>query len=375
MKKPKKQIFIFNEYYDPAFKAGGPIKSLKLLNEKLSKKYSVKIFTSSYDIDMTKTTSPNDKKNNIKRFKNSFDLMNFMIGNFIFKKLYTNLYFNSFFNLRYTILPLIFFNFFVKKTKIIIAPRGELFESEIKKKKIKKILYILFFKIFLKKEKIFHVTSLEEKSAIKKIFPYNKIEFLPNLINNQIKIKDFKIYPFDKRAKFIYFSRISIKKNLLETIKILDKSKLSIDLDIYGPIEDLEYWHKIKYTSQNIQKYNNKLKINYKGSIKYNKYKILNRYNFFILLSDSENFGHVIFEAIQSKCIPIITKNSSWAQLQTLGCGLLLKKNDRFAPIKIKNFIFKVRKKPKVVENKLEQIIKNNYFKQYKINYKELFDN
>jgi hypothetical protein len=375
MKKLKKQIFIFNEYYEPAFKAGGPIKSLKLLNERLIKRYAVKIFTSSYDIDKTKITSPNDKKNNVKRFRSSLELMNFMIGNFIFKKLNTNLYFNSFFNLRYTILPLIFFKFFVKKTKIILAPRGELFESEIKKKKIKKILYILFFKIFLKKETIFHVTSLEEKSTIKKIFPHNKIEFLPNLINNQIKINDFKICPFNKRAKFIYFSRISIKKNLLETIKILDKSKLPIDLDIYGPIEDLEYWHKVKCTFQNIKNFNNKLKINYRGSIRYKKYKILNRYNFFILLSDSENFGHVIFEAIQSKCVPIITKNSSWTQLKTLGCGLLLKKNDRFAPKKIKNFIFKVKKKPKVVENKLKQVIKNNYFKQYKINYKELFDN
>ena len=75
--------------------------------------------------------SNRDKKNNVKRFRSSLELMNFMIGNFIFKKLNTNLYFNSFFNLRYTILPLIFFKFFVKKTKIILAPRGELFESEI----------------------------------------------------------------------------------------------------------------------------------------------------------------------------------------------------------------------------------------------------
>ena len=131
---------------------------------------------------------------------------------------------------------------------------------------------------------------------------------LPNLIDNSIKIKDFKISIFKKRIKFIYFSRVSVKKNLLETIKILDKSKLPIDLDIYGPIEDSEYWLKIKYAYHDIKSYKNKLRVNYKGSIKYNKYKILNRYNFFILLSDSENFGHVIFEAIQSKCVPIIKK-------------------------------------------------------------------
>ena len=375
MKKSKKQIFIFNEYYHPAFKAGGPIKSLKILNERLNKEYSVKIFTSSYDLDKTKTLNPSDKKNHVTRFGSSFHLINFMFINFKFRELNANLYFNSFFNLNYTILPLIFFKLFVKKIKIILAPRGELFESEIKKKKIKKIIYILFFKLFLKKEIIFHVTSLDEKNAIKKIFPTNKIELLPNLIDNSIKIKDFKISIFKKRIKFIYFSRVSVKKNLLETIKILDKSKLPIDLDIYGPIEDSEYWLKIKYAYHDIKSYKNKLRVNYKGSIKYNKYKILNRYNFFILLSDSENFGHVIFEAIQSKCVPIIKKNSNWTQLHTLGCGLFLNKNDKLASIKIKKFISKVKRKPKIVENNLEQIIKNNYFKQSKINYKKLFDN
>lgn len=375
MKKSKKQIFIFNEYYYPAYKAGGPIKSLKLLNERLRKKYSVKIFTSSYDLDKIKTISPSDKKYHIKRFSTLFDLMSFILINFKFKELNTNLYFNSFFNLRYTILPLIFFKFFVKKIKIILAPRGELFESEIKKKKIKKILYILFFKLFLKKKIIFHATSLEEKNTIKQIFPNNKTELLPNLIDNNIKVKDFKISIFNKRIKFIYFSRISVKKNLLETIEILDNLKLLIDLDIYGPIDDFEYWNKVKHKLEHIKNFNNKLRINYKGSIKNNKYEILNKYNFFILLSDSENFGHVIFEAIQSKCIPIITKNSCWTQLHTLGCGLFLNKNDKLASIKIKKFIFKVKRKPKIVEINLERIIKNNYFKQSKINYKKLFDN
>ena len=123
MKKSKKQVFIFNEYYHPAFKAGGPIRSLKLLNEILHKKYKVKIFTSSFDLDKKKTISLNDKKNHVKRFSSSFDLISFMLINFSFKELNTNLYFNSFFNLRYTILPLIFFKFFVKKNKNYISTK------------------------------------------------------------------------------------------------------------------------------------------------------------------------------------------------------------------------------------------------------------
>ena len=47
-------------------------------------------------------------------------------------------YFNSFFNLKFTILPIIFLKIFAFKYNIILAPRGELFKSEIKKKFLKK---------------------------------------------------------------------------------------------------------------------------------------------------------------------------------------------------------------------------------------------
>ena len=51
MKKTKKQILIFNQYFYPATKAGGPVKSLKLLRDLLKFKFDISIFTSSFDID------------------------------------------------------------------------------------------------------------------------------------------------------------------------------------------------------------------------------------------------------------------------------------------------------------------------------------
>ena len=61
MKKSKKQIFIFNQYYYPAFKAGGPIKSIKLIKDELEEKFKISIFTSPFDID--KKSVFNFKKN------------------------------------------------------------------------------------------------------------------------------------------------------------------------------------------------------------------------------------------------------------------------------------------------------------------------
>ena len=108
--------------------------------------------------------------------------------------------------------------------------------------------------------------------------------------------------------------------------------------------------------------------------INHDKYKIINKYNFFILLSDSENFGHVIFESILSKCIPIITKNSPWKKFKKFNCGLFLDIKDKFAQKKIEFFIKSVQKKSKKkIHNKLDQIVKTIYQEQSKINYEKLF--
>ena len=372
MKKSKKQIFIFNQYYYPAFKAGGPIKSIKLIKDKLDKKFLISIFTSSFDIDNKKVFRLKKKVKGINHFDNFFSLIFFLFKNYFFKKLDNTIYFNSFFNFKYTIFPLVFFKFFTCKNNIILAPRGELFDSELKKKFLKKIIYLLFFKIFLKDKIIFHATSIDEKKVIKKIFFKNKIKLLSNLVEEK-KENNLKFQKISYPLKFIYFSRISQKKNLLETLSILSKVKFPIALDIYGPIENNHYWEKIRIKIIEIMKKKKKLVVKYKGLINHDKYKIINKYNFFILLSDSENFGHVIFESILSKCIPIITKNSPWKKFEKFNCGLFLDIKDKFAQKKIEFFIKSVQKNPKKIHNKLDQIVKTIYQEQSKINYEKFF--
>ena len=372
MKKSKKQIFIFNQYYYPAIKAGGPVKSLKLLCEVLKDKFDISIFTSSFDIDKKKIFRKKNKNLNIINFDSYIDILKFLFQNFFNKKRNSVFYFNSFFNVKYTILPLIFMKFFALKNKVILAPRGELFDTEIKKKFIKKIIYIIFFKFFLKKNIIFHATSLDEKKIINKIFDKNKINILPNLI--EINKKIFYLKKIKEPFKFIFYSRISPKKNLLMTLNVLSKLNFPIIFHIYGPIENKIYWKSIKSKISYLNKNNNQLNISYKGVVKSNPYKIINNYNFFILLSDSENFGHVIFESIYSKCIPIITSNAPWTILSKFKCGLLLD-NKNLNLNKIRKFIKRSKINSKEIQNKLEQIVKRTYSKQKKLKYEKLFIN
>ena len=85
MKKSKKQIIIFNQYYYPAFKAGGPIKSIKLIKDKLDKKFLISIFTSSFDIDNKKVFRSKKKVKGINHFDNLFSLIFFLFKNYFLK--------------------------------------------------------------------------------------------------------------------------------------------------------------------------------------------------------------------------------------------------------------------------------------------------
>ena len=340
--------------------------------DNLKYKFKIRVLTSSFDIDKKRIFKRKSKNIGIENVDNYYEILKFLLKNFLFTKTNAVLYFNSFFNLKFTILPIIFIKIFAFKHNIILAPRGELFKSEIKKKLLKKKIYIFFFKIFLKKRVIFHATSIDEKKIINQLFDKNKVKYFPNLI--EIKKKIYKSRLIKEPFRIVFFSRISPKKNLLKTIDILSKTNIPIIFHIYGPIESFNYWNSIKLKISSLKKTNVKLKISYKGFVKINTHKILNRYNYFILLSDSENFGHVIFESIYSKCIPIITSNAPWKILSKFNCGLLLDVKNLNAK-KITNFINKSKNNSKIMQNKLEQIVKITYSEQKKLKYENLFTN
>ena len=360
MQDIKKQLVIFNQFFYPAFKAGGPVKSLNLLYKSLKNKFNIFIFTSQKDIDNRKIFFKNKKLISSNNFFfviiNSFRLLVNLNTKAIIN-------FNSFFSFNFTILPLIIIKiFFSKKFFLIISPRGELFSETLQYKFIKKNIYIKIFKIFLSKNVIFHSTSQQEYISIKKLFPKNKICILPNLIEKKNFSLDDKRY-YSKNLKFVFFSRITEKKRLERVISILSKIDHNLVLDIYGPIENHLYWKKIKYLMKS--KKNKIFKINYKGIIFKDIYNVIKRYNFFIFLSKSENFGHVIFEAMQSGCIPILSENMPWKIIEKKRCGVMLSENDKIAKKKLEKFLKKMNShnyftRLKNLKKLNEKIIKEN---------------
>jgi glycosyltransferase involved in cell wall biosynthesis len=276
--------------FPPLFSYGGPTKSITSLHNIFSNSnINHHILSPDHHLDRSKIIQ--EKKTNIfyRRHQSIFLISNF------YK--YDIIWLNSFFDIK--LLILITIRLF-SKFEIIVSPRGQLSPDAIITSN--KFLKQIFIKIirFFRVKLLFHSTSDSETDDIKTLFKKIKYKQISNLFN-----LDYKSNSVTKR-KFIFYSRIHKKKGLHILLNTIQKYNLKIELDIYGFIEDEDYW---KICANYIKKQSG---IKYMGSLKDGDItKLANKYTFFILPTLNENFGHVIIELLSIGCIPIISKNTN----------------------------------------------------------------
>jgi len=114
MIKIKKNILIFTDWYVPAYKAGGPVKSIAALVFYLKSEFNFHIITSNKDVFATEPHK-NITSNTWQTLPNGEQVYYFSDEVFSFKNLsallketnYDVVYLNSFFSKRFTIYPLL----------------------------------------------------------------------------------------------------------------------------------------------------------------------------------------------------------------------------------------------------------------------------
>lgn len=218
-----------------------------------------------------------------------------------------------------------------KNIKVILASRGELCVGAFKKR-YKKIPYIVALKIFgLLKNVSFQSTSDEETERIHKLLgiPFERIHELsnvPSIPESKFDITEKK----SGQAKFIFLSRIHPKKNLFAAIQYLRDITGDVLFDIYGSLEDAEYWKKCQQEIETLPK---NVKVNYCGLLSHEQvHETFSQYNGFIFPTYSENFGHVIAEALSVGCPVIISDQTPWTDVNKYNAGgaFVLNNNDAF---------------------------------------------
>lgn len=322
--KPK--LLIAVDWYVPAFKAGGPIQSVKNLVSHLNKFYEILILTS--DRDLEDTEAMQDivinkwvKKSQYKVIYLSPKKQTFKtFQEIIYQEQPQFIYLNSLFSIKFTLQPL-WSALRYKKAKIILAPRGMLGEGALAIKSFKKKLFVRLLKKSGISNKItWHATSQFEKKEIQKNFGRTQVVIANNLSSMTPKMP-IKKYKNVNQLNLFFVSRIAVKKNLLGALMILAKvkSELKIKFTIIGPIDEVRYWEACQKIIQDMPKH---IEVEVKGAIpNFLLAEELKNEHALFLPTRHENYGHVIMEALQQSCPVIISDQTPWRNLQEIKIG------------------------------------------------------
>lgn len=206
------------------------------------------------------------------------------------------------------------------KSNIIWSPRGELFDSALKGNKFK-LLYFRILKCLSRRKVIFHATSEEEKSCILKYFPNFHVVVIPNYMELPLKVnRKVSNIPY-----LLYVGRIAPIKALDSLIVGLAHSKQFVESDfIFKIVGDVEEQFS-SYYEELITLINNKGlsgKVFFVGSkYGYEKYQCFANAYFSFLLSNSENFGNVVIEALSQGTPVVASKGTPWETLKDNNAG------------------------------------------------------
>lgn len=309
----KKSIFIYIYGYLPGIKYGGPVTSIYNFTEYFGDVYDIYIICSNHD------HGDNAIYNNIKQGWNTVEKAKVM---YLSEKMYSSkLFFDLMKDKKVQLVYLTgVFSFRLNHAAIIaarklniktvIATRGEICKNVLAMKSFKKIPYLAIMKAINEFDGCyFQVTSEEEEIQLKKYLGIGQKRII-NLPNIHGKSMNVERPPKRKGiAKVLFISRIHPKKNLLDAIKAAVSVDGELIFDIYGPIEDFEYWEICK---KEIQKAPSNVTITYRNELNMNSARsIYYLYHAFLFPTLSENYGHVIVESMIAECPIIISRGTT----------------------------------------------------------------
>lgn len=330
-------VLVITGHYLPGYKGGGPIKTIKNLFDQAGGEIIFKLVTSDRDLgDTTSYTSVtrgawNQVGNASVFYSQPGKTGCVQIARQLQAKDYDLVYLNSFFSQRFSFFPLLMAKALCQP--VVLGPRGEFSEGALALKFAKKRIFIKVFKLLgLHRNTVFQASSDFEANDIRRA--------LGQSVDVQVA-EDIGAQEFAERLssrtrgplKVVFISRISPKKNLLAALRMLQQAQQPLIYDIYGPIEDRDYWEKCEKVVAGLPPH---VQVKHRGSLTPDDVvKVLEKYDVFFFPTKGENYGHVIAEALCAGLPLLIADTTPWRNLKEQGIGwdLPLNNPDAFSAV------------------------------------------
>lgn len=318
--KTMMNVLCVTDYFLPGFKGGGPITTLVNMIKQLDNEIALSIFTRDRDLGALKPYSNIDancwmKTSNGAVFYATHDAFGPSgLKMALAERPAQLLYLNSFFSPRSSVFLNLSHRWIAPNLPVLIAPRGEFSPGALSINGSKKHAFIKLARMLgLYRSVHWHASTDSESKDILRQFPGSdlRIHIAPDpVIGDSLRAQPCGIGKKTNELNAIFISRISPKKNLDGLLELLRSVHALVNLDIFGPIEDEDYWRKCTGILNTLP---NNIKVQYRGAITPDE--VLNtfaRYDIFIFPTLGENFGHVIFEALRAGIPVLLSDRTPW---------------------------------------------------------------
>lgn len=324
----KKKILVFVDWFYPGYRAGGPIQSCLNFCLVMKDFYDIDVITTDKDLGEQQPYH-NVISDQWQTFSVGVRVYYCSTSSISYATLLNQLkisnpdyiYLNHLFSYNFVILPLIMGWRKQINATVILSPRGALYESALRHKNtyLKKMTFLTVAKtIGLFKNVQFHATNDVEKKLVQTYFSNCRVFVANNLPDfNQKDFVSIGKQPGQLRIAFI--ARILPIKNLTFALEVLKQLKSAVSFQIIGPLEDRDYWRDCEKLIGQLPE---NCTVEYLGpKEKTEVTTILRQQHILFLPTQSENFGHSIFEAFSAGRPVVISSETPWKRLQEKKIG------------------------------------------------------
>lgn len=326
---PVFKVLATSGVFEPGFRGGGPIRSLARIVDTVSDEIELSLITSDRDLRST-AAYPGLSGQWISRGRSKVYYLNtgkpiawVRLWRELARTEFDLLYVNSLWDPYFTIVPIIATRLrVIHARRVLIAPRGQLSTGALRRKSFKKWLFMLLWSRYLRSAKAtWHAFTPREASEIRAAIPWAEV-----LVNeNQTSLpKEPLAATFSPTpvVRFVFIGRIAPSKNLDMALSALGRLSNAADFDIFGPLEDANYWKKCQALLDRLP---SQVTAIYRGELPAPQVReTFGRYDAFVFPTMFESFGHAIAESLSASCPVLTSAETPWTGILETGGGRVI---------------------------------------------------
>lgn len=203
---------------------------------------------------------------------------------------------------------------------LLLSPRGEFGSGAIGLKRQRKWVYRGLARLggFLRGITL-HATDDGEADDMRTHLPrYVRVETAPNLVALPA-FKDGLERAAGASLRMTFLGRIARVKNLDFALHVLASVQTPVRFHIVGPVQEQHYWQECRALLPNLPP---QVEVFTHGELTRDaSLDLLRRTDLLFLPSQSENFGHAIFEALGSGVPVLVSDRTPWQKLAACQAG------------------------------------------------------